>query len=125
MANETTFTLSNIPESLKTVKAQKVIIGGNTEEVTSWKAIYTAVLKDCLTSCKDKLMGLRGDIMGKKKAILAETKDGMHSPVELASDLFAETCFDSNNTLVNLKKILDAVGYDYDEVSISVVERTK
>jgi hypothetical protein len=121
---ESTFTLSAIPESLKTIKAQKVTIGGNAVATTSWKAIYVAVLNDCLAKNKDKLVALRGDLLGKKKAIVAETKDGMNTPVELDADLFIETCFDASNTLINLKKILDAVEYDYSNVSIGVVERT-
>jgi hypothetical protein len=58
--------------------------------------------------------------MGKKKAIVSDKKDAMHSPIQFADDLFIESCFATDNLLSALRKILDLVGYDYSGITIAV-----
>jgi hypothetical protein len=115
---EIQFTLANTPKTLKGTKPERVVIGDKTEGVISWKAVYTTILKDCYDKFPEKLMNLRGDLLGKKKAIIAETKEGMNNGVELATGLFAETCFSADGAVANLKLILEKLEFDLDTVTI-------
>ena len=60
------------------------------------------------------LMGLRGKVLGRQRAILAASPEKMHAPLEIGKDLYMESYYDTATLLYVLKnRVLDEVGYNY------------
>lgn len=80
-------------------------------------------MKGCTASEKYKkqLESLAGKESGKKRILLAETGDGMRSPLQIEENLFMETHYDTE-TLLNIltTRILSPIGYDYSAISVTV-----
>lgn len=119
--DERMVSLGAAPGSFVGRKPQCVILRGDEIMTPTWKKVITAVLRDCaqIPECHERLMNLRGFVMGREHTLLAETPEGMHSPVEISEGLYWETRYDTE-TLVRLltKRILDDVGYDYQGIAV-------
>lgn len=107
---------------LKGTKPTAVIFGGERVEATTWKKVYTEILRRCSADEKthDMLMDLRGKIGGRKRMVLSDQPGGMNKPVLISEGLYAESFFDTEWTLRMLVQILDAVHFDYSVITIAV-----
>ena len=65
------------------------------------------------------LMGLRGKVLGRQRAILAASPEKMHAPLEIDKDLYMESYYDTATLLYVLKsRVLDEVGYNYSGIRV-------
>ena len=59
--------------------------------------------------------------MGRNRVLLGSEKGQMRSPVKIDEALYVETHYDAETLLrILTTRILDAVGYDYGRIQISV-----
>ena len=96
---------------------------GRRTEVKTWKAAVAAVLQDCANTapCSERLMAIRGKVMGRDRVILAASPKGMDVPMEIGPELFVEGKFDTASLLYVLtKRILEPVGYSYHSINIQL-----
>ena len=116
--------LSTAPSRFKGSKPTAVIFpDGRRLEVTKWKAAVTAILQGCVDTPPygDRLMAIRGKVMGRRRTILGASPQGMDAPLEITPDLFMESKFDTESLLYALTKlVLDPVGYDYGGIRIQL-----
>jgi hypothetical protein len=100
-----------------------IFADGRREESPTWKKVVEILLKDC---CKDsskrqKLMNLRGRILGRNRVLLGSEKGRMRSPLKICEALYVETHYDAETLLrIVTTRILDAVDYDYSGIRIAV-----
>ena len=72
------------------------------------------------------LMGLRGKVLGRQRAILAASPEKMHAPLEIGKDLYMESYYDTATLLYVLKnRVLDAIGYDYSGICVRLQPEQK
>jgi len=122
---ETVYPLKVPPVTFKGKKPTAVIIGDKRIEVGSWKAVIGEILKSCNKNAEINaaLMNLRGRILGSRRILLANSGEGMHSPIKIDENLYVETNYDTEtNIRILTQRILDVIGYDYS--AISIVTRT-
>lgn len=100
-----------------------ILPNGTREESPTWKKVMEAILKDC---CRDpvkrqRLMDLRGKILGRNRVLLGSETGKMRSPIKIDEALYVETHYDAETLLRILTlRILDEVGYDYSKIQIAV-----
>ena len=108
---------SSDTSSLKGLKPISVIFRNGNEVITpTWRKLATAVLKECDSDPKmhDRLMELRGIVLGRNRVILGADPSIMNVPIEINDDLYFESMFDTASLLLVLKsRVLNAVGYDH------------
>lgn len=93
------------------------------KECPTWKKVVEEILKDCCKTPEkhQKLMNLRGKVLGRNRVLLGSEKGQMRSPVKIDEALYVETHYDAETLLrILTTRILDAVGYDYGRIQISV-----
>ncbi|MCM1232229.1 MAG: hypothetical protein NC489_19065 [Ruminococcus flavefaciens] len=116
--------LSAAPAQFKGSKPEAVIFpDGRRVEVTKWKTAVTAILQDCANTPPygERLMAIRGKVLGRQRVILAATPERMDAPLEICPELFMEGKFDTESLLYVLtKRILDPVRYSYIGISIQL-----
>lgn len=98
-----------------------VALRGNEISTGTWKAVVAAILKDCDADpvLHERMMDLRGRVLGRFRVLLSDTPDGMGAPIEINSKLYWESKFDTEALLANLtEKLLQVVGYDCRQVQI-------
>lgn len=109
--------LSTAPAVFKGKKASAVVFpNGESVSVSTWKSAVIAVLQYCDTdpTIHERLMGIRGKVLGRQRCLLAATPDGMDVPLQINEGLYLESKFDTESLIyVVTQRILDAVGYDY------------
>ncbi len=91
--------------------------------VTSWKQGVAEVLRRCLAQpgMEAALRREAGNITGRSRVLLAESAEGMRSPVPLAEGLYMESHFDTETLLsVLTRRILGQIGYDYSGIRVSI-----
>ncbi len=67
------------------------------------------------------MLDLRGKISGRNRVLLADKPDKMRSPLKIADELYVETHYDTETLLrIMTTRILDAVHYDYSNITIAV-----
>ncbi len=120
---EMKYPLTAGPGIFKGKKPTTVIIGEKIIQIRTWKQLVEEIMKGCTASEKYKkqLESLAGKVSGKKRILLAETGDGMRSPLQIEENLFMETHYDTE-TLLNIltTRILIPIGYDYSAISVTV-----
>ena len=78
-------------------------------------------LRDCDADaqCHKRMLELRGRISGNFRTLLADSPEGMAAPLKIDEGLYWESKFDAEALLGNLtEKLLDWVGYDYQDIVI-------
>ena len=117
--------LSIRPDFFKGTKPTALHFGDEIIPVKTWRRAYALILERCagIPEKCEALMSLRNKISGKKRVILSDKSDGMDVPIKIAEDIFVEGYFDTE-WLVRIltTELLDAVSYDYSDISVSVVK---
>lgn len=120
----TVLSLSTAPSRFKGSKPKVVIFADERRlEVTKWRSAVTAILQECVNTMPygDRLMAIRGKILGRQRTILGDSPQGMNVPLEIVPGLYMEGKFDTEALLYVLtKRILDPVGYDYGGIRIQL-----
>lgn len=104
------------PGSFRGKKPAFVILHGEEFAAPTWRQAAAVILQDC---CADpqrrkRMMKLRGLYNGPRRTLLAETPQGMRSPISLCRSLYFETHFDAESLMrILVSHVLDEVGYDY------------
>ena len=120
----TTYPLSYNSALFKGTKPTAVYFGDEKVEVKTWRKTYTLILQRCAAIPKNHamLMSLRNRVHGRDRSFLSDKPDGMNKPIEIADGLFAEGYFDTEWLVrVLTTEFLDVVGYDYSNISVSVI----
>jgi hypothetical protein len=122
---EMSYPLSITPALFKGTKPIAVHFGDDVVPVKTWRKAYTLILQRCadIPENRDTLLYLCNKISGRTRFILSDKPDEMGCPIEVMSGVFAEAYFDTEMLIQILTtEILDAVGYDYSGISVSIVE---
>lgn len=109
------------PAMFKGEKPASVILHGEEIEASTWKKVVLAVLRDCDAGAQrhKRMLELRGRISGNFRILLAYSPEGMAAPLKISEELYWESKFDTEALLGNLtEKLLDRVGYDYQNIVI-------
>ena len=121
---ETILPLTTAPYRFKGTKPAAVIFpDGRRVEVTKWRSAVTVILQECANTPPygERLMDIRGKVMGRQRTILANSPKGMDAPLEIGPELFMEGKFDTESLLYALtKRVLDPVAYHYGGISIQL-----
>jgi len=116
---EHAYPLSFSPYFFKGKKPIAILFGEERVEVRTWQKVYAEILHRCNAEKHEVLMELRGKISGRDRTILSARAEGMTRSLKLAEDMFVETFYDTQGLIYVLtKRILDAVGYDYGNISV-------
>lgn len=126
---DTVLPLSTAPSRFKRSKPVAVIFpDGRRLEVTKWKAAVTAIFQECAntTPYGDRLMAIRGKVMGRQRTILGASPQGMNVPLEIMPGLYMEGKFDTESLIYALtKRVFEPIGYDYGEILIQLHQAGK
>ena len=109
------------PAMFKGEKPASVILHGEEIEASTWRKVALAVLRDCNADAQrhKRMLELRGRISGNFRTLLADSPKGMAAPLKIDAGLYWESKFDTEALLGNLtEKLLDWVGYDYQNIVI-------
>lgn len=113
--------LASPPSMFKGEKPASVILHGVEIEAGTWKKVVLAILRDCNADAQlhKRMLDLRGRISGNFRTLLADSPNGMAAPLKIDAGLYWESKFDTEALLGNLtEKLLDRVGYDYQNIVI-------
>ena len=102
--------------------------GGREVKTPTWKTAVLTIMQDCNEDpvMHAHLMGLRGKVLGRQRAILAASPEKMHAPLEIGKDLYMESYYDTATLLYVLKnRVLDAIGYDYSGICVRLQPEQK
>ena len=114
--------LVSAPARCKGMKPVAVVFpDGSMVETSTWKKAAAAILRDCDAdpSCHERLMEMRGRVIGNFRRLLAEDPNGMDAPLKINDGLYLESKFDTQALLDNLtQKILRRVGYDCGGIAV-------
>lgn len=121
---ENALPLSIDPRRFKGTKPAAVIFPDKRRvEVTKWRAAVTLILQECANTPPygERLMSIRGKVMGRQRTILAGSPKGMDVPLEIRPEPFMEGKFDTEALLYTLtKRLLTPVGYSYSGISVQL-----
>lgn len=109
------------PAIFKGEKPASVILHGEEIQVSTWKKVALAVLRDCNADAQrhKRMLELRGRISGNFRTLLSDRPEGMGTPLKISAGLYWESKFDTEALLGNLtEKLLDWVGYDHQNIVI-------
>jgi len=96
---------------------------GRTVEVPTWKKAVTEIMKECNADpvMHERLMDIRGKVMGKQRTILSASPDGMDVPLKIDDELYLEAKYDTETLLyVTTDRILRAIGFNYSDISVTI-----
>lgn len=117
-----TLPLTASSAAFKGEKPESILFPGGREVKTpTWKTAVLTIMQDCNeeTVMHAHLMGLRGKVLGRQRAILAASPEKMHAPLEIDKDLYMESYYDTETLLYVLKnRVLDEVGYNYSGIRV-------
>ena len=117
-----TLPLTANPSVFKGKKPESILFPDGREIKTpTWKTAVLAIMQDCNEDpvMHAHLMGLRGKVLGRQRAILAASPEKMHAPLEIDKDIYMESYYDTGTLLYVLKnRVLDEVGYDYSGIRV-------
>ena len=119
-----TFPLTANPAIFKGEKPESILLPDGREIKTpTWKTAVLTIMQDCNEDpvMHAHLMGLRGKVLGRQRAILAASPEKMHAPLEIGKDLYMESYYDTATLLYVLKnRVLDEVGYNYSGIRVQL-----
>ena len=119
---ETVYSININPVIFKGKKPTAVIFGDERMDARNWKTVVELIMKRCNKDTEKhvSLMNLRDKIFGRDRVLLSKENDGMHSPLKIDENLYVETHYDAESLMrILLARILDAVDYDYSNISVS------
>ena len=125
---ETVYPLSTTPSLFKNTKPTAVYFGEEKVPVKTWFNVYTLILRRCAEDQerREAFLYLCNKILGRKRVILSDKPDGMNRPTEVAEGVYAEGFFDTEWLIrILTTQLLDNVGYDYSDISVSFTESKK
>ena len=117
------YPLSSGPALFKGMKPSYVVFGREKVIACKWKTVFTQVMERCnADSVRHRaLMNLRDRVTGRSRIILSDQPAGMRSPQKIDHKLYVETHYDTETLMrILLYKLLDAVGYDYSDITVLV-----
>lgn len=121
---ETVLPLSTDPRRFKGTKPAVIIFpDGRRVKATKWRTAVTLILRECANTPPygERLMSIRGFVLGRQRTFLGVSPDGMDAPLEIGPELFMEGKFDTEALLYTLtKRIFDLVGYNYRGISVQL-----
>ncbi len=88
--------------------------------------VVQAILKHCneQPDMHERMMQLRGRVLGRQRIILGEFPDEMDMPVKIDEGLYFETKFDTEALITMMKKkVLEPIGYDSNGIVIQYIAR--
>lgn len=95
---------------------------GRTVDVPTWKKTVIEIMKECNDNpvMHERLMSIRGKVMGKQRTILDASPDGMDVPLKIDEELYLEGKYDTETLIyVTTNRVLRAVGYNYSNINIT------
>ncbi|MCM1343721.1 MAG: hypothetical protein NC305_10950 [Lachnospiraceae bacterium] len=101
--------------TLRGTKPTLVKYGDDTIPVSSWKRAFAAVLDICNRQehYHEALLAARNETMGRSRKVIADSPQGMLSPLKIDDDLYIETNFSTEALLKLLRdRILNRIGFD-------------
>ena len=125
---ETVYPLSAAPSLFKNTKPTAVYFGEEVVPVKTWFNVYTLILRRCAEDQerREAFLYLCNKILGRKRVILSDKPDGMNRPAEVTEGVYAEGFFDTEWLIrILTTQLLDNVGYDYSDISVSFTESKK
>lgn len=121
---ESIYPLSAGPTIFKGKKPTGVIFAdGRRADVPTWRKVVEEILHHCNSDQErhTALLNLRGRVSGRERVLLDKSKGNMRSPLRIDNKLYMETHYDTETLLrILMTRILDAVGYDYSGISVSI-----
>lgn len=100
---------------LRGTKPTLVKYGDNTIPVSSWKRAFAAVLDICNRQehYHEALLAARNETMGRSRKVIADSPQGMLSPLKIDDSLYIETNFSTEALLKLLRdRILNRIDFD-------------
>ena len=100
-----------------------VLPGGEERPCKTWREAVSMILKDCNADAKmhGRLLAISGKVAGRERVILGGTDRGMDKPLKIDDGIYFESYFDTQYLLKVMKeRVLDAVGYDYSGILLSL-----
>ena len=123
MNEDQVYPLSSGPALFKGKKPSYVVFGREKVIACKWKTVFQEVMERCNADPvrHRALMNLRDRVTGRSRIILSDRPAGMRSPLKIDHKLYVETHYDTENLMrLLLYKLLDAVGYDYSDITVVV-----
>ena len=120
---ETVYPITVNTAIFKGNKPTAVMFGDERVDVYKWKTVVEKIMCDCNSDPEKHvaLMNLRGRVAGRERVFLAKESEGMRSPIKIDDNLYIETNYDTETLLrILMTRILDVVGYDYSNISVSI-----
>ena len=96
---------------------------GNERVITpTWKVVVETILKRILQEkeMKERILGLRDRLLGRKRKRLSSDDKEMRSPIKLDEELYIETHYDTETLMNLLLEILNEISYDYNNIRIVI-----
>lgn len=124
--SETILPLKSMSAFFKGTKVISVIFADGCEEfISTWKEAATMILRDCNSNeiMHERLLDMCGKVSGRNRLILGSDPSQMNVPLIIDDELYFEGKFDTESLLNVLKtRLLDVVGYDYNDILIKYRE---
>lgn len=101
--------------TLRGTKPTLVRYGDDTIPVTSWKRAFAAVLDICNRQehYHEALLAIRNETLGRSRKVIADSPQGMLSPLKVDDNLYVETNFSTEALLKLLRdRILNRIDFD-------------
>nr|WP_296480797.1 hypothetical protein [uncultured Acetatifactor sp.] len=101
--------------TLRGTKPTLVKYGNDTIPVSSWKRAFAAVLDICNRQehYHEALLSARNETMGRSRKVIADSPQGMLSPLKIDDSLYIETNFSTEALLKLLRdRILNRIDFD-------------
>ncbi|MDR2771095.1 MAG: hypothetical protein LBB57_03555 [Clostridiales Family XIII bacterium] len=108
--------------AMKGRKPISVCLDGEEVPCATWRGIFEKSLKECnkIPEKHNELMRLRNQYYGRKRLLLADSKNELRSPLEIDKDLYVETHYDTQTLMNLLLRIFTYIGYDYKSMRVTV-----
>lgn len=101
--------------TLRGTKPTLVRYGDDVVPVTSWKRAFAAILDICNRQehYHEALLAIRNETLGRSRKVIADSPQGMLSPLKVDDSLYIETNFSTEALLKLLRdRILNRIGFD-------------
>ncbi len=104
-------------------KPVKLYIGSEEYSVSKWSEVTYFILCKLNVERHDEIRGISDKLSGKKRTILGSTGAGMDRALKIDEDLYFESHFGTEMLLTLLMKICGYVGFDSNDILVSVINR--
>ena len=100
-----------------------VLFGDERVGATTWKQVYTTILRRCNENPKhhERLMYLRGKLSGKCRVFLSDNPTNMRTPVQIDDDMYGETHYGSATLMhILINRILTPARFDFSNIRVAL-----